>query len=466
MFYTGAAPNQQAIPAVDYLMSDEGGAVKRWVLEGTDYVYPRTTNKILEAYLKSKGVAAEDIMINYTPFGFSDWQTEVAAIKKFGSAGKKTAVVSTINGDANVPFYKELGNQGIKATDIPVVAFSVGEEELAGIDTAPLVGHLAAWNYFQSIDTPENEDFIKKWHAFIKNDKRTTNDPMEATYIGFNMWVKAVEKAGTTDPDAVIDALIGVSVPNLTGGFSTMMPNHHITKPVYIGEIQDNGQFDVVWQTPGLVVGDEWSDYLPDSKDLISDWRAPMSCGNFNVATGKCGGVLIAAPTRHGSCLIRADDRRRALPASSRSERSADRPIEAADWPDRQNWYCRPCARPVRSSPSVLAALAALREPLPAGLMPTISQAAGQCAGPGDYDAARSGDRRRSPQPAIRPPRRSSTRSRTAISMSASPMAPSSRRSEAGSDYTLTDPATGTDAGTAGRSRCRQDPRQQQAARS
>jgi urea transport system substrate-binding protein len=290
VFYTGAAPNQQAIPAVDYLMSDEGGAVKRWVLEGTDYVYPRTTNKILEAYLKSKGVAAEDIKINYTPFGFSDWQTEVAAIKEFGSGGKKTAVVSTINGDANVPFYKELGNAGIKAEDIPVVAFSVGEEELAGLDTAPLVGHLAAWNYFESIDTPENADFIKKWHEFIKNEKRTTNDPMEAHYIGFNMWVKAVEKAGTTDPDKVIDAIVGVSVPNLTGGYSTMMPNHHITKPVYIGEIQADGQFETVWQTPGLVVGDEWSDFLPDSKDLISDWRSPLTCGNFNVATGKCGG--------------------------------------------------------------------------------------------------------------------------------------------------------------------------------
>jgi urea transport system substrate-binding protein len=290
VFYTGAAPNQQAIPAVDYLMSDDGGAVKRWVLEGTDYVYPRTTNKILEAYLKAKGVAPEDIMINYTPFGFSDWQTEVAAIKTFGSAGKKTAVVSTINGDANVPFYKELGNQGIKAEDIPVVAFSVGEEELAGLDTAPLVGHLAAWNYFESIDTPENAAFIKEWHDFTKNDKRTTNDPMEAHYIGFNMWVKAVEKAGTTDPDAVIDAIVGVSVPNLTGGYATMMPNHHITKPVYVGEIQDNGQFDVVWKSPGLVMGDEWSDYLPDSKPLISDWRAPLSCGNFNTATGKCGG--------------------------------------------------------------------------------------------------------------------------------------------------------------------------------
>ncbi len=289
VFYTGAAPNQQAIPAVDYLMSEDGGAVKRWVLEGTDYVYPRTTNKILEAYLKSKGVADEDIMINYTPFGFSDWQTEVSKIKAFGSAGKKTAVVSTINGDANVPFYKELGNQGIEATNIPVVAFSVGEEELAGLDTAPLVGHLAAWNYFESIDTPENKAFIDSWHKFIGNDKRTTNDPMEAHYIGFNMWVKAVEKAGTTDADAVIAALPGTEAPNLTGGMSTMLPNHHITKPVYIGEIRDDGQFDVVWQTKGLVPGDAWSDYLPGSKDLKSDW-VTLKCGNYNTVTKTCGG--------------------------------------------------------------------------------------------------------------------------------------------------------------------------------
>src|SRR5947209_12612813 len=288
VFYTGAAPNQQAIPAVDYLMKEE--KVQRWVLAGTDYVYPRTTNKILEAYLKQKGVKPDDIMINYTPFGHSDWQTIVADVKKFGSAGKKTAVVSTINGDANVPFYKELGNQGVKATDIPVVAFSVGEEELAGLDTTPLVGHLAAWNYFESVDTPENKAFIDEWHKFIKNDKRTTNDPMEAHYIGFNMWVKAVEKAGTTDPDAVIDAMIGVSVPNLSGGYSTMMPNHHITKPVLSGEIQADGQFETVWQTPGLVVGDEWSDYLEGSKELISDWRPPLRCGNFNVKTGKCAG--------------------------------------------------------------------------------------------------------------------------------------------------------------------------------
>ncbi len=288
VFYTGAAPNQQAIPAVDYLMEEEG--VERWVLAGTDYVYPRTTNKILEAYLKAKGVAEEDIMINYTPFGHSDWQTIVSDIKAFGEAGKKTAVVSTINGDANVPFYKELANQGIKAEDIPVVAFSVGEEELAGLDTAPLVGHLAAWNYFQSVESDANAEFIDAWHAFTKDDKRVTNDPMEAHYIGFNMWVKAVEAAGTTDSDAVIDALPGISVPNLTGGYSAMMPNHHITKPVLIGEIQDNGQFDVVYETAGLVPGDAWSDYLPDSAKLISDWRAPLSCGNFNTETRECGG--------------------------------------------------------------------------------------------------------------------------------------------------------------------------------
>ena len=288
VFYTGAAPNQQAIPAVDYLMNEIG--VERWVLAGTDYVYPRTTNKILEAYLKAKGVAAEDIMINYTPFGHSDWQSIVADIKKFGAAGKKTAVVSTINGDANVPFYKELGNQGVSAEDIPVVAFSVGEEELSGIDTKPLVGHLAAWNYFMSVDAEANDSFIESWHAYTKDEKRVSNDPMEAHYIGFNMWVKAVEKAGTTDPAAVQDALIGVAVPNLTGGYSAMMPNHHITKPVLIGEIQEDGQFDVVWETSGLVAGDAWSDFLEGSKDIIADWRAPLSCGNYNVKTAKCSG--------------------------------------------------------------------------------------------------------------------------------------------------------------------------------
>jgi urea transport system substrate-binding protein len=286
VFYTGAAPNQQAIPAVDYLMEEE--EVERWVLAGTDYVYPRTTNKILEAYLKDKGVAEEDIMINYTPFGHSDWQTIVADIKAFGSAGKKTAVVSTINGDANVPFYKELGNQGIEASDIPVVAFSVGEEELAGLDTGPLVGHLAAWNYFQSVENEANAEFIASWKARMGED-RVTNDPMEAHYIGFNMWVKAVEKAGTTDADAVIDALPGIETPNLTGGISTMLPNHHITKPVLIGEIQDDGQFEVVSETDDLVPGDAWSDFLPESKPLKSDW-VDLKCGNYNTETEACLG--------------------------------------------------------------------------------------------------------------------------------------------------------------------------------
>lgn len=289
VFYTGAAPNQQAIPAVDYLMNDM--KVKRWVLAGTDYVYPRTTNKILEAYLKAKGVKDEDIMINYTPFGHSDWQNIVADIKRFGSAGKKTAVVSTINGDANVPFYSELGNQKVSAEDIPVIAFSVGEEELSGIDTKPLVGHLAAWNYFMSVEDKTNDAFIKTWKSFIKNDKRVTNDPMEAHYIGFNMWVKAVEKAGTTNPDKVIDSIIGVEVPNLTGGTSKMLPNHHITKPVLIGEIQDDGQFLTVWQTDGLVPGDAWSDFLDGSKDLTADWTAPINCGNYNTVTKKCLGA-------------------------------------------------------------------------------------------------------------------------------------------------------------------------------
>ena len=287
VIYTGAAPNQQAIPAIDYLMNEVG--IERWVLEGTDYVYPRTTNRILEAYLKQKGVAEDDISINYTPFGHSDWQTRVSAIRRFGSAGKPTAVVSTINGDANVPFYLELANQEVSADEIPVVAFSVGEEELSGLDTTPLVGHLAAWNYFQSVDSPANAEFIAKWKAFVGNAERTTNDPMEAHYVGFNLWAKAVEKAGTTEVDAVLAALPGTTTPNLTGGIAEVLPNHHITKPVYIGEVQANGQFDVVWQTDGTVPGDAWSDYLPGSEDTEADW-VTLNCGNYNTETQMCSG--------------------------------------------------------------------------------------------------------------------------------------------------------------------------------
>jgi len=244
--------------------------VKRWLLVGTDYVYPRTTNKILGVYLKQKGVAKEDIMISYTPFGHSDWQSIVADIKKFGSKGKKTAVVSTINGDANVPFYKEIANQGISAEDIPVMAFSVGEQELSGIDTKPLVGHLAAWNYFMNVDDPANKKFIETWYKFIKDKKRVTNDPMEAHYIGFNLWVKAVEEAGSTETDKVRKAIIDLKTPNLTGGKAKMLKNHHITKPVFIGEIQEDGQFEVVWRTDKEIPGDPWSKFLFGSKQDVT----------------------------------------------------------------------------------------------------------------------------------------------------------------------------------------------------
>ena len=274
VFYTGAAPNQQAIPAVEYLMSKDGGSAKRWVLLGTDYVYPRTTNKILRAFLKAKGVADADIMEEYTPFGHADYQTIIAKIKKFAGEGKKTAVVSTINGDSNVPFYKELGNQGLKATDVPVVAFSVGEEELRGVDTKPLVGHLAAWNYFQSIKNPTNDEFIKKWAAYAKakniaghKDKALTNDPMEATYIGIYMWKQAVEKAKSTDTDKVIAAMAGQTFKAPSGITSKMdEKNHHLHKSVFIGEVKADGQFNTVWKTPGPVVADPWSDYIAENK--------------------------------------------------------------------------------------------------------------------------------------------------------------------------------------------------------
>ena len=290
VFYTGAAPNQQAIPAVEYLMSEDGGGAKRFVLLGTDYVYPRTTNKILNHFLKSKGVSPKDIMESYTPFGHSDYQTIVANIKKF-SAGKPTAVISTINGDSNVPFYKELGNQGVTAEDIPVVAFSVGEEELRGIDTKPLVGHLAAWNYFMSVDTKENKAFIKKWNAYVKKNKlpggskRVTNDPMEATYIGIKMWAQAVKQAGTTNVDAVRQAIGGQTVQSPSGFEITMdAKNHHLHKPVVIGEITENGQFEVVWQTDGPIRADAWSPFIPDSKNKVADWTYPWLCGNCTEA--------------------------------------------------------------------------------------------------------------------------------------------------------------------------------------
>jgi len=288
VFYTGAAPNQQAIPAVEYLMSTDGGGAKRFVLLGTDYVYPRTTNKILRAFLHSKGVTDADIMETYTPFGHADYQTIVADVKKFAAA-KPTAVISTINGDSNVPFYKELANQGIKAEDIPVIAFSVGEEELRGIDTAPLVGHLAAWNYFMSMDTPENRAFIKKWRAYVKKnnlpggDKRVTNDPMEATYIGMHMWAQAVQQAGTTYVAAVRQAM-GYQTFKSPSGYVIQMDakNHHLHKPVVIGEVTAAGQFEIVWKTDGPIRAEAWSPFIPDSAKKVADWTYPWVCGNCN----------------------------------------------------------------------------------------------------------------------------------------------------------------------------------------
>jgi branched-chain amino acid transport system substrate-binding protein/urea transport system substrate-binding protein len=265
IFYGGSVPQNKALPAIDYLMSEKGGGFKRFVLEGTDYVYPRTSNVIMHAYLKHKGVPEEDIRENYTPFGFSDWQTEVAAIKKFGGAGKPTAVISTINGDANVPFYKELGNQKLKATQIPVIAFSVGEEELTGVDTKPLLGHLAAWSYFESVDTPENKVFIDRWHAYTKDPTRVTNDPMESAYLLFNMWAQAVQKAGTTDVDPVRLAMIGQSVRSPGGYTAVMNENHHISKPVMIGEIAANRQFDIVYRSEPIAPV-PWSPYMPGDR--------------------------------------------------------------------------------------------------------------------------------------------------------------------------------------------------------
>ncbi|MGH1354006.1 MAG: urea ABC transporter substrate-binding protein [Thalassovita sp.] len=283
VFYTGAAPNQQAIPATDYFLDELG--VEKFALLGTDYVYPRTTNNILESYLQGKGIAADDIFVNYTPFGHSDWSKIVADVVALGADGKKVGVISTINGDANIGFYKELAAAGVSADDIPVVAFSVGEEELSGLDTTNLVGHLAAWNYFQSAESELNDEFITAWKARM-GEERVTNDPMEAHVIGFNMYIKAVEAAGTTDVDAVRTAMYGLEVPNLTGGTAVMLPNHHLAKPVLIGEIQDDGQFDIISQTTE-VPGDAWTDFLPESAVLKSDW-ATLGCGMYNTETESC----------------------------------------------------------------------------------------------------------------------------------------------------------------------------------
>ena len=278
IFYTGAAPNQQAIPAVEYLLGRDGGSARRFVLLGTDYVYPRTTNKILRAFLRSRNVQDADILEDYTPFGHMDYQSIIARIRRFAGEGRKTAVVSTINGDSNVPFYRELGNQGLRATDVPVVAFSVGEEELRGVDTRPLVGHLAAWNYFMSIRSPANTEFVRKWSEYARarniaghRERPLTNDPMEATYVGIHMWKQAVERARSTETDRVIPAMAGQTFA-APSGFTVRMDDtsHHLHKPVFIGEVRADGQFNVVWRSQGLVAADPWSDFIPENRGRVN----------------------------------------------------------------------------------------------------------------------------------------------------------------------------------------------------
>jgi urea transport system substrate-binding protein len=278
IFYTGAAPNQQGIPAVRYLMSKEGGEVRRWVLLGTDSVYPRTTNRNLSAYLTAEGVSPDDITTIYTPFGYSDWRGIVERIKAFGSEGKKTAVISTVNGDANTYFYRELVKQQIDANAIPVMAFSVSERELLGAHIAP-VGHLVAWNYFNSINSAENDVFVKTWADFTGQRDTITNDPMEATFIGFRMWAQAIVQAGTTDVDAVRQAMYGQRIKAPSGFEVVMNTNHHLSKPVMIGKINSSGTFDVIWQSIDPIRADAWSKYIPDSAKRTADWTFPWVCG-------------------------------------------------------------------------------------------------------------------------------------------------------------------------------------------
>ena len=287
IFYTGAAPSQQAIPAVRYLMSKDGGQVRRWVLLGTDYVYPRTTNKILSAYLANEGVAPGDITTIYTPFGHSDWREIVARIKAFGSEGKRTAVISTINGDANTYFYRELIAQQLDANTLPVMALSIGDRELLQVGTSGLTGQLAAWNYFQSVKSPENDAFVKMWADFNEQRDKVTNDPMEATFIGFRMWTQAVRQAGTVDVNAVRQAMYGQRIKAPSGFEIVMNTNHHLSKPAMIGKINSSGSFDVVWRSINPIKASVWSRYIPESARLTADWTFPWVCGGCAEPTFK-----------------------------------------------------------------------------------------------------------------------------------------------------------------------------------
>ena len=257
IIYTGATPNQQAIPAVDFLREQE---IERWILAGTDYVYPRTANRILVEYLTSLGVAEDDILLHYTPFGFADWAQPIERFSRFAAAGKKTAIISTINGDSSLQFYGKLAASGITADQLPVMAFSVGEQELALLDSEYLAGHYATWGYFMSVDSPVNNEFIARWRRYTGNPKAVTNDPMEAHLLGFKLWVQAVELAGTVEPKLVRQALIGLEEKNLGGVKVQIRDNNHIDKQALIGKITADGMFIQVKASPAIVAK-PWLDF-------------------------------------------------------------------------------------------------------------------------------------------------------------------------------------------------------------
>ena len=287
IFYLGATPSQQAIPAVRYLMSKEGGNVHRWVLLGTNYLYPRKTNQILGAYLAAEGVSLEDITAIYASPNKSDWREIVEKVKAFGAGGKKTAVISTVIGESNAHLYAELVKQQIDASKIPVMALSVSERELGSVDLSKLVGHMAARNYFQSVKSAENDAFIKMWADFTEQRDKTTNDQMEATFIGFRMWAQAVSQAGTADVNAVRQAMYGQRVRAPSGFEVVMNTNHHLSKPVMIGKLETSGAFDVVWRSMNPIKASVWSRYLPESAKRIADWTFPWVCGGCTEPTYK-----------------------------------------------------------------------------------------------------------------------------------------------------------------------------------
>src|SRR5450755_4418655 len=287
IFYLGAAPSQQAIPAVRYLMSKEGGEVRRWILLGTDYLYPRKTNQILSAYLAAEGVSPEDITTIYASPDQSDWREIVESVKTFAAGGKKTAVISTVTGNSNAALYAELVNQQIDASKIPFMTLSVSERELRSVDLGKLAGHMAARNYFQSVKSAENDAFIKMWADFNEQRDTTTNDQMEATFIGFRMWAQALSQAGTTDVNAVRQAMYGQRVRAPSGFEVVMNTNHHLSKPVMIGRLEASGTFDVVWRSINPIKASVWSRYLPESAKRVADWTFPWVCGGCTEPTYK-----------------------------------------------------------------------------------------------------------------------------------------------------------------------------------